>query len=511
MLAAGLLASIPAFGQVTIQQKGSAVSGVDFQAMNDGRFGLNLRTLISGFTVPRGSNQTYMFGGGVWFGARKMNGGEMKKLTFVTYNPNSGVSWATPGEGYLAPSPDGDHPALANLFRSVDFDRQTGAYTGKAVAPDTAASWPLWLLPSEHASAMRPGRFAPYNAQRAVGPDGFSAPAFVLGADEEFVARFHDNDLERYEGSPVPGEGFPIGLQVEQNIYGWAGGTLKNAVVLSYMFINTSPDTLRDCVIGYMWDPDVGRPDNDAGAFYASRPELRSAYNYNWSVAGTEVGYGAFVTTLIAAPMVDASGFIDNGAREGFRLQGRVGAFRSWMIEEDPSTSEQRYDFMSPGRIDADTGPGDKRGLLATRKFSMRPGDTAYFAVGQGVIAAAPGESAGRDELERIAEEEMTFYYSPEGIVGVPRARDRADVALSLLPNPARDRATVGFRLRAPGRVAIRLVNVMGEVVAAWSEDEPGAGEHRRELGLTGVAPGAYIVTVRTEEGESAARLMVVR
>jgi hypothetical protein len=105
----------------------------------------------------------------------------------------------------------------------------------------------------------------------------------------------------------------------------------------------------------------------------------------------------------------------------------------------------------------------------------------------------------------------MTFYYSPEGIVGVPRARDRADVALSLLPNPARDRATVGFRLRAPGRVAIRLVNVMGEVVAAWSEDEPGAGEHRRELGLTGVAPGAYIVTVRTEEGESAARLMVVR
>jgi hypothetical protein len=93
--------------------------------------------------------------------------------------------------------------------------------------------------------------------------------------------------------------------------------------------------------------------------------------------------------------------------------------------------------------------------------------------------------------------------------VGVPRAEDRTDAALSLLPNPARDRATVGFRLRAPGRVAIRLVNVMGEVVAAWSEDDPGAGEHRRELDLAGVAPGAYIVTVTTGEGESAARLVV--
>jgi hypothetical protein len=525
LLSLALLVAVPMSGQPVVYEKRSAVSDVMFRTTNTGIFGLSVTTGSSGFVVPRGSTKAYMFGSGIWFGARKTYGGETRDLVFITYNPSTGGSWAWPGEGYLTATPGAGPVASPDLFHSTDYDHQTGEYTGTPGGPAPATKWPLWLLPGESAAAMHPGRFAPYDNQRVSGgPDGYQGPAFVPGADEQFVARFHDNNLQQYrlgDSATARAMGYPIGLQVQEDIYAWKDGPLKDAVILSCMFINTSPDVLHDCVVGHIWDPDLGLPTDDAGAFYAHRPELRTAFN--WSDVDGPVRYGALMTTLIAAPVVDASGFIDNRRRAEFREGGRVGTFRNWTIEEEPVSSTGRYDFITSSLIDQNYDPGDRRGLLATRKFSMRPGDTAYFAIGIAVIPESPiktrkaegGAAIAADDtsadLERVAEEELAFYYRGEGIASVPVTPVIAADRLSLLPNPARDRVAIGFTLHAPGGATINLVDGMGKIVATRRLDGLDAGEHRGDLDVSGVAPGAYIITVTTAGGLSTGKLTVIR
>ena len=84
-------------------EKSSLVSDVDFSTTNTGLFGLNVAKKGPGFTVPRGSKKSYLFGSGLWFGARKRvldsSGVPVwRPLAFLAYNPSTAVGWGTPGE-----------------------------------------------------------------------------------------------------------------------------------------------------------------------------------------------------------------------------------------------------------------------------------------------------------------------------------------------------------------------------------------------------------------------------
>ncbi|MCE2502642.1 MAG: hypothetical protein J4G05_01055, partial [Chlorobi bacterium] len=67
-------------------------------------------------------------------------------------------------------------------------------------------------------------------------------------------------------------------------------------------------------------------------------------------------------------------------------------ALRNWIIDIDPATPQERYQFMADLKRDGDTGPGDKRFLQSTGPFNMRPGDTARVVVGI-LIAPAKGDT----------------------------------------------------------------------------------------------------------------------
>src|SRR5687768_7717075 len=73
------------------------ISNVEFFMSNYGIFGLDVAQGKAGGFWPRRSNNAYIFGGGVWFGAQKNVGGELKSLSVISYDPNSGNSWMTPG------------------------------------------------------------------------------------------------------------------------------------------------------------------------------------------------------------------------------------------------------------------------------------------------------------------------------------------------------------------------------------------------------------------------------
>ncbi len=512
----GLLAATAAFGQQPLFWIGqSASSNVDYYATNYGLFGLNAPANRGGFMVPRGSGKAYLFGSGLWFGARKMMNGTMSDLAFITYNPASGASWATPGEVYRASVPEEPAPAFPILYQSILFDRVTGELSagGGDNFPEDARQWPLWSNPFALVRPLSMGSFVPLAKDRVadVAPYNFAAPAFMPGVDEEFVSRFHDGDLIRYEpgsfgGSTPATLGYPIGLQMQQNIYSWKTGPLQDVVILQYTIINAGTDTLHECVASQLWDLDIGMPGNDHGDFYTSRPELRTAFN--WTEPETAGPYGVLTTTMLEAPMIDEQGFIDNSQRTRFRAEGRVGTFINAGIESDPSTPAQRYAYISSGTIGTDLGAGDRRGILGSKKFTMRPGDTAHFAIGYAVLDRAPW-SAESPELEQLVTTMEDFYYSAPIIIGAVDDAAGAGATLSLAPNPAHDRATLRLIVPERGRVDAALYDITGRAVSAlYSGDRP-AGEFSLPIDLSAIPSGPYYV-VATVSGTVVRRQLTV-
>ncbi len=89
------------------------------------------------------------------------------------------------------------------------------------------------------------------------------------------------------------------------------------------------------------------------------------------------------------------SSFYDNSSQQG------LVTFRNWPIQEDILDDENRYNYMALGVRDGDTGPGDKRFLMATGPFHMRPDDTVRVVVG--MILAAPAIRQDADGSEEDA------------------------------------------------------------------------------------------------------------
>ncbi len=485
------------------------VGKVEFFSSNYGMFGLDVARGNSGFTYPRGSGKAYIFGAGLWFGARKMVDGSLRPLTFITCNPNSGASWAVPSE-YYADSL-GTRPSMYN---SEEFNRSTGEHM-----PGTEPAWPLWLASGTSATPMQPGLFEPDVHQRNT--QGLhSAPAFIPGADEQIVSRFDDRDLDVYERRDSTRLGFPLGLEIQQNTLGWADGLYAPVVLIQYQIVNTSSDTLHDCVAAQVSDPEIGMPDNDRTRYYAERPELRAAYVWD-DLAMSQ--FGALGMTIIEAPMTDANGFVDMNNRMSYRTEGRVGAFPDWIIETDPSISGQRYEFMTTGtKADGSNAIGDKRTLLGSTTFSMHPGDTAYFTVAYVVLDSIPsttkttGKGGGRhatrvpdgaaamSQFENIITRLLDDYYINGSFASVPASAPEAPAAetgmsMSAAPNPAGDHTTIRMTLAGRGNATLRITNTLGETVMRRDLGNRGAGTYEENVDAATLPAGLYFALV--EEG----------
>ncbi len=485
----------------------------EFYSTNYGIFGLNVASNSAGFTYPRGSGHTnYIFGSGLWFGARKSRIHELSKSVFITYNPNSGASWAMPGEY-------GPNGVAIAYYNSLDYDRSSGAYTGTRL-PATAAAWPMWLTPGTITQPMYPGSYVVNEKERKAG-GLFSGPAFMPGVSEQIVTRFNDGNLSRYENIGADSS-FPLGLQIQQTIYTWANGPLSNSVVLQYEVINRSMDTLTDCAIGQMTDADIGSGTNDHARFYSEMPQLRTGYVWSDREATQS---GALAITLVEAPVANSMGLLDNTKRYSYLLNGRMGTFANMVIEQDPVTSANRYDVMTSGVLATDNGPGDCRVMPASSKFSMRPGDTAHFTIAFTILSSVPemgkaGRAGGSElatatnagELQETITRLMHAYYvagfdAPASVVA-GRTPDHTSAAV--YPNPAHQRTTIAFGSTLPTTGTLSVINNLGAVVQTIPAVAVEAGSNQIPMDVSELANGRYTVVLATPTETRTANLIVV-
>jgi hypothetical protein len=86
-----------------------------------------------------------------------------------------------------------------------------------------------------------------------------------------------------------------------------------------------------------------------------------------------------------------------------------------------------------------------------------------------------------------------------------------AENSVSVFPNPAREAATLEFRLSNPTKVNITVQDAVGHTVAVVSDATLQAGNQRFNISTSSLAAGLYNIAIRTEEGTTTQRLSVVK
>ena len=67
-------------------------------------------------------------------------------------------------------------------------------------------------------------------------------------------------------------------------------------------------------------------------------------------------------------------------------------------------------------------------------------------------------------------------------------------IGLELYPNPTQTSSVIGFRLNAPAKVALKVTDITGRVLAVRSEENFSVGDHRLDLSAQNLTEGMYFV-----------------
>lgn len=440
-----------AYGVMDLQK--NTISNLSFYTTNYGIFGLNVALSgtqnAGGGYWPRGSVNQYIFGGGIWLGVKKYVGTDTigRKLCMITYNPNSGLSWMTPGR-INENGPEPDKISTYSMTTDVNdrtsyrvyFSTDCNKASGEPNITDDGPNWPIWDASTRTDDTIKKNRYFGYyiNQQADRNRTKFAkGPAIISG--EDIFATYKDTDLSRYEDGEAKrkAEGYPLMMQVEQYIYSWGFGDYRDFIFLRYDLTNYSADTLLDCYLAPVMDVDIGRApytaagaSNDRTKFYFADSTLNLAVQWSNTDQGEAgFGFGYLGFDFLESPAIvqyydttyvkDANGVIidsiftkNNDKHKGdpnwplagsvrkdkkwYRNDEQLGlvTMKNWNIQEDKLENANRYDFMALGERDDDQGAGDKRFMMATGPFNVLPKDTFRTVVGIILANTAKGLEA---------------------------------------------------------------------------------------------------------------------
>lgn len=446
-----LVLSIQTYGinaQQLFNSKANTLSPIEIIVSNYGHQFYNHGTFSSGFYYPRGSQNQYIFGGGLWFGGQKRVDGALKKLVTITYNPNSGMSWMTPGN-----VEDGAETE-AKDYQKYDIERSTD-FNSDGTKKDNGIAWSLWK--NDEGIAKTGYYEADINKRNSV---VYSKGASFY-SDEMFHTRYKDTDLKRYEGGAAAREqaGYPLGLQFDERVLSWKNGVLQTAIIVQYSITNTSNDTLYNCWIGQLTDPDIGvgsQAGNNDYARYFNEGGSEGIYMWTGQNNG-EAGKGFHYLglTLLETPAI-----IENDPLRVLRQNETVLPYNEQIgiktaqfstILEDPILDDKRYDFLSRGAVEQKIDNTDFRVLIASGNFTMLPRQTLRFAYCLSLAPptitteadSMPDNAAGIRQLLRNVRD---YYYS--GLTTDIEENIYDKSLYTIIPNPANSDVIVsGFNI----------------------------------------------------------------
>ena len=506
-----------------IDHRTTKLSNVDMFMSSNGVFGQDVKLGIGGGFWPRGSDHQYIFGGGFWFGAQKEVDGEIKTIVEIAYNPNSGQSWMIPGRiengDKHIPDPDRKY----RLYSSTEFGKKSGEPYDSDLA-----NWPIWRT---NKAADKSAVYIDEVSRRNMSsyPGG---PVFL--SDEDIFCTYKDSDLDYFEKKDVnrAEEGCPLGLQFEQTLYSWNELDIKNSVVIMYNIINTSDDILNNCWFATVADADVAiktssykGASNDRVRYYHEDSGKNMVVFWSDTDYGEDdFGYMGF--SYIMSPAVDEQGFVlGNHVISDPSNQLGLVTFHDWQIMEDVKETAHRYNFISSGVIDSGGVRGDRRIMISTGPFNMRPGDTTKVALL--INFALPSGGGTHDPNDKIRTADSTeltalinnanqatekFYTDIMTPVSVEETINYSgnNIISKTFPNPATDYISVEFNLKTPTFPKFEIINILGETVAKINKAFA-AGTNRINIDTKSLASGSYYLKITAGSSQEINLISIVR
>lgn len=465
---------------------------------------------------PIGSNQSYIYGAGIWFGTIDSLTGDT--LVTIGYGTHGGEHEFTPG---------------------------------------------LWAWPPDHPCAIiyiHPENWPPPG-------DTFPMAPQVMVSHEDSWCCFNDSNPDYH----VIGDTRPIGIEVYQTVYAWDMPYIGDIVFFTYEVKNMSQHMLYDCVAGVVADCDIGNEmgpsANDRCTGIVCREYVIGGDTivvddvvYQWQEV-TEPGAppwdpGVIGFDLLQTPFdfvagmdKDGDGILDEYERDSAYYvnnlpqymwdadtdgvpdwrdpsqwpQLGVSALKRFTLSFDPVTDAQRYltmagyNYLTGLYEPYDTvipDPDDQRFLLASGPFDLEPDSvvTLIFAV---MFADWLGTYLRPDTalalIDQWAEDRYNMYwYLYTGIEENLESRI-SNFELRISPNPVVSSSRISFTMPYGDNVSLKLYNSLGQLVETVFDGVMPAGVHERRLNGRSLPQGAYFLVVETPAAAQRRSFVVVR
>ena len=361
------------------------VNNISMFVTNHGSIAYDLPNSASGLFFPKGTSKTAVYAAGLWVGAKVRGGDGTPQVTVGEYSQEYGAGVMN-ADG--SPASEGD-----SRFRVYKIDRGI-------TDTEDYLNWPA-------------GDGAPV--------DSAGNPALI--GDQTLWAVYNDADSTKHTNDA--GNSDPLGLEVQQTVFGFARQEpLGNMVFVKWKFINKGKNFLDDTFVSVWSDPDLGGAGDD---LVGCDTTLSLGYCYNatnedelYGSAPPAVGFDFFQGPIVPSPGDTAS--VSGKLIPGYRNLPMT-SFNKYINGTDPGSPVESYNYMNgllpngdpyeypansgnetkffhsgdpvAGTGDRDDNPSDRRLMLSSGPFTMAPGDTQEVVVA--IIV-----SQGSDRLSSI-------------------------------------------------------------------------------------------------------------
>jgi hypothetical protein len=536
----------------TFLRQSNTLSNVEFYYTNRGILFSQGGVSDEGLFWPRGSGNSYVFAQGLWFGAKKRVGDTLRKLCDLGYNPDTGIGWFMEGEAKefgKDPGSDGAMPSSKYIsYVGTRYDTNTGSFiTGSSPnVPSPYYPWPIWDTASKKI-VKKNFYFGDYisnvnDRRRTRIFKNAEAAKPVMISEEDIINVYSDQDPSR---NPEfrPGAGYPLGIDILEAIYTWSFGRYRDLVFVRYRVTNRSLDTLRDCWMAPIDDPDLaaafpGGTIRDHNSYvdstlsarvfmldlhsllnqpYASNP-AKLNMGIQWrSVTG--VPYGMLGLSIVESPVIDSEGevvSIDSVVLLGNNLvlSPKLTTFRKWRQHYLPKSDSTRYNFISAQLKDADNNMEDDLGVvLGTGPFILGPAQSAEMTMA--LTFAWPSKTDYKKNfaalLQQTAFAHQFFgeidssgfggtkgYFINHFSFDTTRVKSVEQIdqprAINCFPNPVGASLNVEFTVSKASKISVDLINALGVSIWKRSDEHVMPGIYQCKVDLQELSSGSYTV-----------------
>lgn len=338
-------------------------------------FGQLIDLGAAGGEWPKGSNEFYIYGAGIWVG------GTVNDVTLQTFNFDNS-----------------SNPRDQALFGAITDPRVAIGYNPSGGAEEMAGLTDIFIT----------GHPEDYNT-----PDYWPLPE-IVGIQDSYC-EFDDQDLERWDAGSNSNAGdgvdiakYGLGVKVIQRTHSWNYENNKTIHFFIFDIVNIREDKapIRNCFLSIMCDPDVGPTANDDLVGFDATRNLGYCYDSDFAEQGfgRRPGFLAykFLESPIASYDVDLNGddVIDdntvnwNGIDVSDVKKGEplgLTSFKTSNLQSgDPDIESEKYIIMA-GHEYPDVG--DQRYAPWDLGTGTTPVDQRFFQNTGPFLLVPPGET----------------------------------------------------------------------------------------------------------------------